>query len=219
LCYYIRLKCLRGYTEDTIFSIEIKMKYVKKLYEWVLHWADTRYAVPALFILAFAESSFFPVPPDVLLISLALAIPKKSFRYATICTVGSVLGGMFGYLIGLELIDAVGMPILNFYGATDKYESIRQLYIQYDAWAVGIAGFTPIPYKVFTIAAGAFKIDFIVFVLASIAGRAGRFFLVALLIYRYGPSIRGFIERYFNLLTMVFLGLLVLGFILIKYAF
>lgn len=195
------------------------MKYVKRLYEWVLHWADTPYAVPALFILAFVESSFFPIPPDVLLISLALAIPKKSFRYAAICTVGSVLGGMFGYLIGLELIDAVGMPILNFYGATGKYESIRQLYIQYDAWAVGIAGFTPIPYKVFTIAAGAFKIDFIVFVLASIVGRAGRFFLVALLIYRYGPSIRGFIDRYFNLLTMVFFALLVLGFILIKYVF
>ncbi|MDH4230928.1 MAG: DedA family protein [Nitrospirota bacterium] len=195
------------------------MKYLKKLYEWVLHWADTPYAVPALFILAFAESSFFPVPPDVLLMSLALAIPKKSFRYAAICTVGSVLGGMFGYLIGLELIDTVGMPILKFYGATDKYESIRQLYIQYDAWAVGIAGFTPIPYKVFTIAAGAFKIDFLVFVFASIAGRAGRFFLVALLIYRFGPSIRSFIDRYFNLLTMVFIALLVLGFILIKYVF
>ncbi len=195
------------------------MKYVKQLYDWVLHWADTRYAVPALFVLAFVESSFFPIPPDVLLLALALAVPKKSFRYAAICTAGSVLGGMFGYLIGLKLIDAVGMPILNFYGAMGKYESIRQLYIQYDAWAVGIAGFTPIPYKVFTIAAGAFKIDFLVFVLASIAGRAGRFFLVALLIYRYGPSIRGFIDRYFNLLTMVFLALLVLGFVLIKYVF
>lgn len=195
------------------------MEYVKKLYEWVLHWADTIYAVPALFILAFVESSFFPVPPDVLLLSLALAVPKKSFRYAAVCTAGSVLGGMFGYLIGLKLIDTIGMSILNFYGATTKYESIRQLYIQYDAWAVGIAGFTPIPYKVFTIAAGAFKIDFIVFVLASIAGRAGRFFLIALLIYRYGPAIKGFIDRYFNLLTIVFLVLLVLGFILIKYVF
>lgn len=195
------------------------MKQLRRLYDWVLHWADTPYAVPALFILAFTESSFFPIPPDVLLISLALAIPKKSFRYAALCTAGSVLGGMFGYLIGLELIETVGMPILKFYGVTDKYEHIRTLYMQYDAWAVGIAGFTPIPYKVFTIAAGAFKIDFPVFVVASVIGRAGRFFLVALLIYRFGPSIKGFIDRYFNLLTILFLVLLVLGFVLIKYIF
>jgi membrane protein YqaA with SNARE-associated domain len=193
------------------------MKSLKKLYDWVLHWAYTPYAVPALFLLAFTESSFFPIPPDVLLISLALAVPKKSFLYAAICTAGSVFGGMFGYLIGLELIETVGFPILNFYGVMDKYEYIRTLYVQYDAWAVGIAGFTPIPYKVFTIAAGAFKIDFPVFVLASTVGRAGRFFLVALLIYHFGPSIKGFIDRYFNVLTIAFLVLLVLGFILIKY--
>jgi membrane protein YqaA with SNARE-associated domain len=195
------------------------MKYIRRLYDWVLHWADTPYAVPALFLLAFTESSFFPIPPDVLLISLALAVPKKSFRYAAVCTAGSVLGGMFGYLIGLELIEAVGMPILNFYGVTDKYEYIRTLYNRYDAWAVGIAGFTPIPYKVFTIAAGAFKIDFPVFVLASAVGRAGRFFLVALLIYHFGPSIKSFIDRYFNLLTIGFLVLLILGFVLVKYIF
>jgi len=195
------------------------MKHFRRLYDWVLHWAYTPYAVPALFLLAFTESSFFPIPPDVLLISLALAVPKRSFRYAAICTAGSVFGGMFGYLIGLELIEAVGMPILKFYGATEKYEHIRMLYMQYDAWAVGIAGFTPIPYKVFTIAAGAFKIDFPVFVLASIAGRAGRFFLVALLIYKFGPPIKSFVDRYFNLLTIGFLVLLVLGFVLIKYIF
>jgi len=193
------------------------MKIIKKLYDWVLHWAETPYGVPALFLLAFAESSFFPVPPDVLLIALAISIPKKSFKYAAICTVGSILGGMMGYLIGKELIDTVGMPILNFYGAMDKYEYIQALYNKYDAWAVGVAGFTPIPYKVFTIAAGAFKIDFFIFVLASIAGRAGRFFLVSGIIYFFGPSIKSFIDKYFNLLCVAFMILLIGGFVLIKY--
>jgi len=192
------------------------MRYLKKLYDWVLHWAETPYGVPALFILAFAESSFFPIPPDVLLITLAIAIPKKSFKYAALCTVGSVLGGMVGYLIGMKLMDAIGMPIITFYGAMDEYERIQSLYRQYDAWAVSMAGFTPIPYKVFTIAAGAFKINFPVFVLASIAGRAGRFFLVAGFIYKFGPPIKDFIDKYFNLLTIIFFALLVLGFIVLK---
>ncbi len=193
------------------------MTLFKRLYDWVLRWASTPHALLALFVLAVAESSFFPVPPDVLLIAMALAAPVRSFRYAGVCSVGSVLGGVFGYAIGLLLIDSIGMPILRFYGATDKYEYIRVLYDRYDAWAVGIAGFTPIPYKVFTIAAGAFKINFWVFVLASIAGRAGRFFLVAALIHRFGPSIKGFIDRYFNLLTAVFFVLLILGFMAVKY--
>jgi membrane protein YqaA with SNARE-associated domain len=192
---------------------------MRKLYDWVLHWADTPYGTPALFILAFSESSFFPVPPDILLIGLALAIPKKSFKYAAICTIGSVLGGMLGYLIGLKFIETVGMKVMTFYGLIEKYEYIQDLYIRYDAWVVGIAGFTPVPYKVFTIAAGAFKIDFPVFILASLAGRAGRFFLVAALIYRFGPSIKDFIDKYFNLLTIIFFLLLVLGFILLKYVF
>ncbi len=193
------------------------MRLFRRLYDWVLRWANTPHALLALFLLAVAESSFFPVPPDVLLIAMALAAPVRSFRYAGLCTAGSVLGGVLGYGIGLLLIDSIGMPILTFYGVTDKYEYIRVLYDRYDAWAVGIAGFTPIPYKVFTIAAGAFKINFWVFVLASIAGRAGRFFLVAALIYRFGPPIKGFIDRYFNILTIVFFALLILGFIVVKY--
>lgn len=195
------------------------MKIIKKLYDWVLHWAVTPYAVPALAILSFCESSFFPVPPDVLLIAMAIAIPKKSFRYAFICTGSSVIGGMFGYIIGLKLIDTIGFQILNLYGAMDKYEYIQLLYNKYDAWAVGIAGFTPIPYKVFTIAAGAFKINFPVFVLASIAGRAGRFFLVAAFIYFFGPKIKEFIDKYFNLLCIAFMILLIGGFLLVKYVF
>ena len=126
---------------------------------------------------------------------------------------------MAGYFIGFQLMDLIGMSILEFYGAMERYEYIQALYMRYDAWAVSIAGFTPIPYKVFTIAAGAFKINFPVFVLASIAGRAGRFFIVAGLIYRFGPSIKGFIDKYFNVLTFIFFALLILGFLLIKYVF
>lgn len=195
------------------------MKYIKKLYNWVLHWAETPYAMPALFVLAFTESSFFPVPPDVLLITLSLSIPKKAFKYAVICTFGSILGGMLGYFIGYQLMNSIGIPILNFYGAMEKYEYIQALYMKYDAWAVGMAAFTPIPYKVFTIAAGAFKINFPVFVFASIVGRAGRFFLVSGFIYFFGPSIKDFIDKYFNLLTFIFFALLICGFLVIRYVF
>jgi membrane protein YqaA with SNARE-associated domain len=171
---------------------------VRRLYNWVLHWAHTPYAAPALFALAFAESSFFPIPPDVLLIALA------------------VLGGAFGYLIGLYFMEALGYNIISLYGLTEQYHSIQQLYREYDALAVGIAGFTPIPYKVFTIAAGAFEIDFWVFLLASAVSRSARFFLLGGIIYLYGEGIRDFIDRYFNLLTIIFAVMLVLGFVLIS---
>ena len=194
-------------------------KLIRKTYDWVLHWAETPYGTWALFILAFCESSFFPIPPDILLIALAISIPLKSFRYALICSVGSVLGGTFGYLIGVELMDTIGKPILEFYGVMAKYEHIGSLYNQYNAWAVGIAGFTPIPYKVFTIAAGAFKIDFGVFLLASFVSRSARFFIVATLIYKFGSPIKTFIDKYFNLLTIIFTILLILGFVLIKFIF
>jgi membrane protein YqaA with SNARE-associated domain len=189
---------------------------LKRLYGWVLQWAATPYSGWALFLLAVAESSFFPIPPDALLIVLAIAAPKKSFSYAAACTVGSVLGGMVGYLIGWQFMAHIGMPIVHWYGLEDKYRHIQDLYRAYDAWAVGIAGFTPIPYKVFTIAAGAFKIHFLVFVLASTISRAARFFLVAAIIRVFGARIRPWIERYFNWLVIVFTILLILGFIVLK---
>jgi membrane protein YqaA with SNARE-associated domain len=192
---------------------------LRKLYDWVLHWAETPYGSWALFILAFAESSFFPVPPDVLLIALAISIPARAFRYALICSAGSVLGGMAGYIIGFEFMDLLGFRILNFYGLMDKYETISHLYERYNAWAVGIAGFTPIPYKVFTISAGAFKINFPIFLAASIVSRFARFFLVGWLIYKFGAEIRSFIDRYFNILCVVFMILLIGGFIIIKWIF
>jgi membrane protein YqaA with SNARE-associated domain len=190
---------------------------MRRLYDWVLHWAETPYGSWALFILAFAESSFFPIPPDVLLIALGISIPAKAFRYAAICSAGSVLGGIAGYFIGYQFMDLLGLRILTFYGLTEKYELIGALYDQYNAWAVGIAGFTPVPYKVFTISAGAFKINFPVFVIASFVSRSARFFLVGWLIFVYGAGIRSFIDRYFNILTIVFFILLVGGFMLIKW--
>jgi membrane protein YqaA with SNARE-associated domain len=192
---------------------------LRKLYDWVLHWAETPYGSWALFILAFAESSFFPIPPDILLIALAISIPAKSFRYALICSAGSVIGGIAGYIIGYQFMDIIGFHIINFYGLTDKYDIISRLYNHYNAWAVGIAGFTPVPYKVFTISAGAFKINFPVFLTASIVSRSARFFLVGWLIYKFGAGIKSFIDRYFNLLACVFTILLIGGFILIKWFF
>jgi membrane protein YqaA with SNARE-associated domain len=192
---------------------------LRRLYSWVLHWAKTPYGSWALFLLALSESSFFPVPPDVLLIALAVSIPKKSFKYALICTAGSLIGGCFGYLIGWQFMITVGEKIIQFYGLTHKMQYIKDLYMQYDAWAIGIAGFTPIPYKVFTISAGAFDINFTVFVIASAVSRAARFFLVAWLIYLFGPKIKTFIDKYFNILAITFVVLLVAGFAIIKIFF
>jgi membrane protein YqaA with SNARE-associated domain len=189
---------------------------VRRLYDWVLRWAHSPYGAVALFILAFTESSFFPIPPDVLLIALAISIPAKAFRYALVCSVGSVAGGAFGYLIGLYLMDAVGYNIIEIYGVTDKYDYVQSLYRTYDAWVVAVAGFTPIPYKVFTITAGAFEINFWVFIVVSAISRAARFFILAVIIYKFGSPIKAFIDRYFNILSIAFMILLILGFVLIK---
>ncbi|MGD2271183.1 MAG: VTT domain-containing protein [Desulfobacterales bacterium] len=192
---------------------------LRRLYDWVLHWAATPFGTWALFLLALSESSFFPIPPDVLLIALAVAIPQKSFTYASICSVGSVIGGCLGYLIGWQFMSSIGEKIISFYGLNEKVDSIAQLYMTYDAWAIGIAGFTPIPYKLFTISAGAFKINFSVFIFASLVSRSARFFLVGGLIYIFGARIKSFIDRYFDILAIAFTVLLVAGFIILKYFF
>lgn len=195
------------------------MKFIKKLYDWVLHWAETPYGVPALFVLAFAESSFFPVPPDVLLIALAISIPRKSFKYAVICTAGSILGGMLGYAIGHYGYEAVGKPIVDFYHGQAIMDTIKLQYDKHGFIGILIAAITPIPYKVFTIASGVFEFDFWLFLIGSVIGRSTRFFLVASLIWKFGPSIKVFIDKYFNLLCWAFMVLLIGGFILIKYVF
>lgn len=192
---------------------------LRRMYDWVLHWSSTKHAVPALAVLAFAESSFFPIPPDVLLIAMTVAVPLKGFHFALVCSIGSVLGGMFGYLLGWQFMDLIGYRIVEFYHFQDQFVKIGNWYDQYNAWAVAAAGFTPLPYKVFTLAAGAFQINFPIFVGASFVSRAARFFIIAALLYRFGPSIKEFIERYFNLLSIVFFVTLVLGFIILKYVF
>ena len=189
---------------------------LRRLYDWVLHWAATPHATFALFLIAFAESSFFPVPPDVLLIAIVLGRPRSAVREASVCTAGSVLGGAAGYLIGLQFFDWLGRPILDAYGVWDSYFEVQTLYRDWDAWAVAAAGFTPLPYKLFTIAAGAFRIDFTTFMFASLLSRAARFYLVAWIIRHWGPPVRAWVERYFNLATLVFTVLLVGGFLLVR---
>lgn len=190
---------------------------VRRLYDWTIGWADRPGGAWALFALAVAESSFFPIPPDVLLIALAMGKPKRAMWFAFICTVGSVIGGMIGYYIGYALFEQIGRPVLEFYGATETFDKVGQLYRDNLVLALGTAGFTPIPYKVFTIAGGAFAVAFIPFVLISIVSRGARFFLVAGLIYLVGPKVKVFIDRYFNLLTIIFVVVLALGFYVIKF--
>jgi membrane protein YqaA with SNARE-associated domain len=191
--------------------------WLRRMKDWVEGYAQRPGAGWALFFIAFIESSFFPIPPDVLLIALAISIPKRAFTYAFICSVGSVLGGMFGYFIGLELYEAIGSRIIAFYGLEEQYLAVKSLYGSNAFSAIAIAGFTPIPYKVFTIAAGAFQVSFGTLVVASAVSRPARFFLVAALFYYFGPRIKPYIDKYFELLTLIFVVLLVAGFILMKY--
>lgn len=190
--------------------------YLRRTKAWVEGFAGKPHAQWALFWIAFAESSFFPVPPDVLLIAMAVSIPAKALRYALICSVGSVLGGIFGYFIGWAFFETAGQPILEFYGAMGQYAQVQQLYEEHAFWSILAAAFTPIPYKVFTIAAGAFEIPLTTLVTASILGRSGRFFLVAGLFYFFGAPIKSFIDKYFEILTVAFLLLLLGGFLVIR---
>ncbi len=192
------------------------LKSVRRLYDWVLTWANSRYALLALGLLAFTEASFFPIPPDVLIMALALSMPRMSYRYALIATVGSVLGAALGYVIGWGLWDVMAVYFYAYVpGVTEEgFARVGQLFSQYDFWVIFAAGFTPIPYKIFTIAAGVFAINFPVFMLASLIGRGLRFYLVATLFYYMGQPARILIEKYFNLLT-VFVFIIVVVFVVI----
>lgn len=189
---------------------------IRKLYFWTLHWAATPYAVPALFVLSFAESSFFPVPPDVLLAAICFGSPRRWARLAFWCSLASVLGGMLGYYIGWELWDTVGKSIVEFYRGEAVMEKIHRWYDELGFVGVLVAAITPIPYKVFTIASGWFRFDFAQFVLASAVGRSFRFFLVAGLIGRYGERIRPFLEERLEWVLLAVTALGVLGFLAIK---
>ena len=185
---------------------------LKRLYHWILSWADHPGGTWALFFLSFAESSIFPVPPDVLLIALILGRKEKAWWYAAVCTVGSLLGAAVGYLIGWGLWATTGEFWLTSVFSQDVFTRVQELYKEYEALAVFGAAFTPIPFKVFTIAAGVFKVNFVVFLLAALVGRGGRFFLVSLIMYWIGPKAKPFIDRWFNWLALAFLALGILGF-------
>lgn len=197
------------------------MKLFRKLYDWVLHWAETPYGPLALFLLALAESSFFPVPPDALLIALCLGATKKSFRFALYTSVASITGGMLGYLIGFGLWEAVNGFFFSYVpGFTEElFNKVMINFNAYGFWYVFAAGFTPIPYKVFTIASGVFRMNFPLFILASAISRSLRFFTVAALFWKFGPPIQRFIDKYFNLLAVLFFVLIVCGFLVIKFFF
>ncbi|MDE1148639.1 MAG: DedA family protein [Azospirillaceae bacterium] len=190
---------------------------LKSLYDWTLRLSGHRHAVWALAAVSFIESSVFPIPPDLLLIPLVLADRRKAFWYATVCTVASVLGGFLGYAIGFYLWDTIGHRIIEAYGLIDAYNGFKADFDRYGAEIIILKGMTPIPYKLVTIASGAFKFDLLTFAGASIISRALRFFLVAALLWKFGEPIRTFVEKRLTLVTTLFLVLLVGGFILVKY--
>lgn len=202
------------------------MNIIKRFYDWTLSWASSKWGAVALFVLAFAESSFFPIPPDVLLIALCLGATTRSFRYALICTVASVLGAMAGYSIGFFLwqnsageFTAIADFFFRVIPGFDlaKYGEISAMYDRYNFWVVFTAGFTPIPYKLITITAGVFNINFVMFLIASVISRGMRFFLISWLIWKFGAPIKVFIDKYFNLLAIAFTVLLVGSFFIVKY--
>ncbi len=212
----------------------------RRLYDWMLHWADTRYGLLALVLLSFAESSFFPIPPDVLLVALVLGNVKKWYRFALFCTVASVLGGLAGYGIGVFAWETMGRWIVenvahmnltavngrldialpsyltSTFGSSLGGEYLFAVYDRWNAWIVFVFGLTPLPYKLTTITAGVARVDLPVFILTSFLARACRFFVVAWLLYEWGEPAKAFIDRYFNLLCIAFIVLLVGGFVAIS---
>jgi membrane protein YqaA with SNARE-associated domain len=190
---------------------------LRRLYDWTMSLAGSRHAILALAGVAFAESSFFPIPPDVVLIPLILADRSRARLYALVCTVSSVVGGLFGYLIGALLYDSLGQWLISAYGYGQSMEAFRQAYAEWGAWIILIKGMTPIPYKIVTIASGFAGYNLGLFILLSIITRGLRFFIVAELLRHYGEPIRAFVERRLTLVTTLFLLLVVAGFVVARY--
>jgi membrane protein YqaA with SNARE-associated domain len=192
-------------------------RWLRGLYDWTMHWAETPQCLVALLLIAFAESSFFPIPPDVLLIAIVAAAPRKWWQAALVCTVGSVTGALLGYAIGYGLMATVGQSIVDFYHAQRHWDRVVELYNgEWGIWFLAAAAFTPIPYKVATIAAGATHMAVLPFVLVSILGRGARFFLVAAILRVFGPPVRRTLEKNFDLAALLFLVLLVGGFLVLR---
>ena len=194
----------------------INMNIFRKLYDWTLNKASQKSALWFLSLISFIESSFFPIPPDIVLIPMVLAKRAKAFFYALVCTLSSVAGGVFGYFIGLFLFNSIGIFLINFYHLDEQVNQFKDYYNSYGVWIVIIAGFTPFPFKVITIASGLFQLNFIIFILCSILSRGSRFYLISILLYFYGESIKKFINKYFNILTIFFFILLIGGILFIK---
>lgn len=190
---------------------------LRRLYDWTMGLAAHRHATAWIAVIAFVESSIFPIPPDILLIPMVLAAPTRAWRIVAIVTTASVLGGLAGYAIGYFLFETIGSSIIEFYGYLEKFERFQDWYREWGGWIVFAGGFSPIPYKVITIASGSVQLDIWTFTIVSIISRGGRFILVAFLLWKFGAPIRAFIERWLGPLTLLFVVLLVLGFVAIKY--
>lgn len=189
---------------------------LQKTYDWMMDKAAHRHAIWWMALISFIESSFFPIPPDLMLIPLVLAAPSRWWRIALVCTLASVTGGYLGYAIGYFFMDTIGVAILNLFHLNEKFEAFRPLVDQYGAWVIIVKGATPIPYKLITIAAGAFHFDLTQFTFASFVARAMRFFLVAALLWKFGPPIRDFVEKRLTLVMTVTVVLIVAGFLVVK---
>ena len=190
---------------------------VQKTYDIMLDLSAKPNAMFFLFLVAFAESSFFPIPPDVMIIPMVLATPNKAWRIASCATIASILGGYFGYGVGVFAFDLIAKPILEFYHAFEQFHQFENYYHEYGAWIVFGAGITPFPYKIITIASGVVHLDLVVFTIASVLARGMRFFLVAWLLKKYGPPMKIFIEKHLGILSIIFLLLLIGGFVSLKY--
>jgi membrane protein YqaA with SNARE-associated domain len=190
---------------------------LRRLYDWTMGLASRPNALLALAAVSFAESSFFPIPPDAMIVPMVLARPDRAWRIALVATVASVLGGALGYAIGYYLFETLGQSLIQLYGYQAKFEAFKQAYNEWGLWIILIKGLTPIPYKLVTIASGAAAFDFPIFMLASIATRGLRFFLVAALLRRFGEPIRDFVERRLTLVATAFLLAVVGGFLIVRY--
>ncbi len=188
---------------------------LRRMYDWTVRLAEKPYALWALAFVSFAESSFFPIPPDVILAPMAMARPERAWRYAAVCTVASVAGGMAGYLIGSMLFDTVGMWMLNLYGYGAKIEAVKAFYAEWGAYFILVKGLTPIPFKVVTIVSGAMDFNFGLFVLLATITRGARFFLIAGLFNRFGTPMKLFIERNLTAVALGSVAVIVLGFVII----
>ncbi|MFA5089459.1 MAG: YqaA family protein [Candidatus Omnitrophota bacterium] len=207
-------------TENKIlFIIRAPLRWIRRLYDWTIHWSKKKQAPYALFAISFIESSFFPIPPDVLLIAMVIANRKKWLRYAAICTIGSACGALLGYLIGWAFYETIGKAIINTYNLKNVVEIIRNKYQENAFLTIFTAAFTPIPYKAITITAGLFRIPLTMLIFASVIGRAGRFFLVSGALRIFGKKISESIEKYFDIFSIIFTLLLIGGVLALKYAF